>query len=66
MEYTFWLDQDDWKEMIKTSCQVFLSQLPLSNLEEDLKIYPTQEAQEIQKEWVYKYILDHKLVSNFL
>ncbi len=65
MEYSFWLDQRDWNEMMKKSCQVLLSQLPLEKLENDLENYPGEEDEETQQKWVYEYILAYKLVWDF-
>ncbi len=62
MEYSFWLNQEDWNEMMKESCQVLLLQLPLENLEKELKDYPGKKDKTTQQKWVYEYILAHKLV----
>ena len=74
MEYTFWLDQDDWKQMMTQACQALLAQLPLELLEGHLNEgyltegdrtiegYPIEEDEKTQQAWVYEYILAHKLV----
>ncbi len=64
MEYSFWLDQKDWDEMMKKSCQVLLSQISLKVLEEDLKLYPADADEKTQQAWLYEYIVSHKLVRN--
>ena len=65
MEYSFWLPQDywDWENIIPKACQVFLDQLPLDTLEKDLEEgFPVNEDEKTQQEWVYEYMMAHKLV----
>ena len=64
MEHSFWLDQDDFSQMILRSCQDFINQLSFNILKNNLETeFPFHKSIEIQQRWIYDYILTHKLVS---
>lgn len=64
MEYTFWLDQkEDWISKVTQFSTKYLSQGNLEKLKADLQQdFSCIQEDQGQQDWVYQYILEHKLV----
>ena len=64
MEYSFWSYEYDWTLKMQSFCQVFISQMPLERLINDLiKEFGHLEDLSNAEDQIYEFIIARKLAS---